>query len=115
MKRISSFALFSFVLVIAAVDASAQCRDCRWSTSLDCYECVNTTASASVLCTIIYNGEGCRLEGSCTGNDEWCRYYPDSCPENPLRESSPTLRGEWKLVAVEIVRARRESSRKRPS
>jgi hypothetical protein len=93
------------VLLVVAVDASAQCVKCRFD-DRGCAYCGDTTFNAWILCTIINNGYGCRLEGACEGaSGDECFFGPGTCvreKEAALRPTELKLERDWQLVAVRI-------------
>lgn len=105
--------LFVLVLLLSAVDASAQCFEC--DNQYGCWQCFHTYYNAWIQCRITYNGYGCELEGQCTGqlgdrcqDGGRCIEYDHALlrpQQQPLK-----LRGEWKLVEVRITRAEKRRS-----
>ena len=92
--------VFTALLLFVAVDAFAQCQRCEWEG--DCATCAHTYYNASQECEINNNGYGCTLIGGCAGAlGECLRCVQQKVEARPFQ---PTLRGEWRLVSVELSR-----------
>lgn len=95
--------LFAVVLLFSSVDAFAHCKKCVWDPA-DCYDCADTDFNASVLCTVLNNGNSCYGQGSCVGPDgEECPHPP--CPDirwTSLQPAELKLDRDWQLVSVKV-------------
>ena len=100
MRRLAI--VLGLVFVFAAADAFAHCRKCQYSQG--CLSCADTDNNAAVLCTIVYNGNGCYLQGDCIGPaGADCEVMCLEEDHAQLRPREMKLKGEWQLVSVEVT------------
>ena len=101
MSRLRLVLAAAFLFI--AVQASAQCKECGRD-AYGCLACTDTEFNAQILCTIIANGEMCYLDGACEGR-LGDRCGGEVCEVHRVElEPQERLRGEWRLVAVDIER-----------
>ena len=94
--------VLALLSVFAVTNAFAHCRKCNYSQG--CLSCADTDNNAAVLCTIVNNGNGCYLQGDCTGpGGADCELFCLEEDHAQLRPRDMKLKGEWQLVSVEVT------------
>ena len=90
------------LFLLAATQLIAQCKECGRD-AYGCLTCFNTEWNAQILCTIIANGEMCSMDGFCEGRVGDRCFGAEGCVVHQADAGSKQrLRGEWRLVSVEI-------------
>ena len=114
MRRLVLFVAVVFLVCAVADHAEAQCVKCRFDGA--CATCGTTSFDAYILCTIVNNGYGCSLQGSCeVASGEQCFIGCVQEKEARLQPRDLRLRGEWQLVSVEVSHATAPVRKKRQS